>query len=122
MNHNPDNKHKIAYFLEGKGNWQPEKPAEYMIKMTRKQASTIFRARTRMIKIKGNYKNGHSEHICRACKTEEETQQHILKECIALHHGRGPEINPFVEDVNQLRDTATRIEEIIHELEDDRRT
>ena len=61
MNSNPENKHKIMYFLNGRGDWEPEKPANYMNKLTRKQASTIFKARTRMIKIKGNYRNGYNE-------------------------------------------------------------
>ena len=119
MNHNPENKHKIAYFLERKGHWQPEKPADYMHKLTRKQASTIFKARTRMMKVKGNYRKGYSEHMCRACKSEEETQQHVLNECVAIHLGREPPVNPFIEDVNQLKRIAADLDEIILDLEED---
>ena len=90
-----------------------------MNELTRKQTSLIFKARSRMIKIKGNYRNGYSEHLCRACKTEEETQQHIMKDCVALHLGRTTVIDPFIEDINQLRRTATEIDEVTRELEKD---
>ena len=77
---------KLKFFLDGKGIWSPEKPAEYMTKLTRKQTSIIFKARTRMIKVKGNYKNAHLQDlICRACHKEPETQHHVLYECEKLH-------------------------------------
>ena len=56
-----------------------------MKKLTRKQESTIFKTRTRMLKVKGNYKNGFPDLTCRACKKEDETQAHILYECDSLH-------------------------------------
>ena len=43
-----EGKSKTIFFLNGKDEWDPEKTAEYMNKMTRKQVSTIFKARTRM--------------------------------------------------------------------------
>ena len=72
----PDGKTKTVEFLENKGEWYPEKPAEYMNRLTRKQASIVFKTRTRMIKVKGNYKNGYSDLTCRACKGVQETQNH----------------------------------------------
>ena len=62
---------KLKYYLEGKL-WSPEKPAKYMEKLTRKQASTIFKARTRMTKFKGNYKNQYPDQM-RACKSLQNT-------------------------------------------------
>ena len=76
---------KLKFFLEGKTFWKPLEPATYMEKLTRKQASTIFKARTRMIKVKGNYKNGFQDMICRACRKAEESQTHVLYECEELH-------------------------------------
>ena len=55
-----------------------------MNKLTRNQASTIFRARTRMLKVKTNFKNGHTNLKCRMCGKQEETQKHVLEECEAL--------------------------------------
>ena len=80
-----EEKSKLKYFLDGKSMWSPEKPAEYMAKLTRKQASTIFKARSRMLKVKGNYKNGFQDHMCRACSKTMETQQHVLFTCEKLH-------------------------------------
>ena len=74
-------KSKLKHFLDGKGLWKPEEPADYMEKLTRKQASTIFKARTRMTKVKGNYKNGFPDQTFRACRNANETQAHILYEC-----------------------------------------
>ena len=104
-----------------------------MRKLTRKQASTIFKARTRMLKVKCNYKNGYTDLTCRACKKEPETQKHILYECIKIHpdittstaEPEQPERtdiyfeNPdmiFNENPDKLRTTATTISEILDDL------
>ena len=87
--------------------------------MTRKQASTIFKTRTRMIKVKGNYKNGHTDLTCRACKDVPETQQHVLEECQVIHpHGKptDKELNPFSENTNVLKETARNIDRIMEEI------
>ena len=57
-----------------------------MNQLTRKQVSTIFKARTRMLPIKNNYKTAYiTNKECRACGTEEETQNHVLQNCKELH-------------------------------------
>ena len=76
---------KLKFYLDGKKEWIPEKPAGYMLALTRKQASTIFKARTRMLKVKGNYKNGFKDLKCRACKNAQETQMHVIYECEKIH-------------------------------------
>ena len=114
-----EGKSKMTHSIEGRGEWEPEKPAAYMNKLTRKQASVIFKARTRMIKVKGNYKNGHADLTCRACKNTSETQKHALEECPVLHpHGKptNKEINPFAEDINVLKETARNIENIVEQI------
>ena len=70
-----EGKSKMEYFLEYKRDWQPGKRAKYMNELTRKQTSLIFKARARMLKVKGNYKNGHPNQTCRMCKSEGETQK-----------------------------------------------
>ncbi len=50
-------KSRVQYLLEGKPEWKPRKRPEYMNKLTRNQVSLVFQARTRMIKVKENYKN-----------------------------------------------------------------
>ena len=115
----PEGRSKMTHFLNGRSEWKPEKAAEYMNKLTRRQASTIFKTRTRMIKVKGNYKNGHPDQTCRACKAGEETQNHALAECQTLHpSGLPPKktMNPFSENTNVLKTTARNIENIVEEL------
>ena len=121
MSSRPEGKSKIIHFLDGKGEWKPEEPANYMYKLTRKQASTIFKTRTRMIKVKGNYKNGYTDLMCRACEGMPETQKHVLAECRVLHPNGGPaheEINPFSQNLNILKETARNIEKLIEEVND----
>merc|ERR1711895_59565 len=77
---------KLNFFLDGKTSWTAEVPAIYMTKLTRKQASTIFKARIRMTKVKGNYKNLFPNLRCRACKEEQETQKHVLQDCKTLQN------------------------------------
>ena len=123
MTENPENKSKIAYFLQGKKEWKPEQPAEYMKKLTRKQASTIFKARTRMTKVKDNYKNGHTDQTCRACKANPETQKHVIEECLAIHNTpKTSTINQFTEDINKLKIIAIDIDQAIEQIETPKRT
>ena len=113
---------KITYFLEGKGLWNAEQPATYMNELTRRQASTIFKTRTRMIKVKGNYKNAYTDLTCRACKIEIESQKHVLEDCRSLQSIRNSEpnsennIDPFTENRSNLIENATKIEKLIEYL------
>ena len=119
----PEGRTKIVHFLEGKGEWKAEEAAEYMNKMTRKQASIIFKTRTRMIKVKGNYKNGHQDQVCRACGNAEETQKHALIECPAIHPNGTMSrriVDPFSDNINVLKETAQNISSIIEELNSNR--
>ena len=93
-----------------------------MKELTRNQCSTIFKARTRMLKVTNNYKNGYKTLECRLCKKEPETQQHILETCESLHTiGTLPKVkeNDIFEDkVENLKTTAKNIKEIMEEFED----
>lgn len=109
----------MTYFLEVKDNWTTGTRAKYMNELTRKQASMIFRARSRMIKVKGNYKNGHLDLKCRMCKDYEETQNHILQECSVLHPNNSllvPKHRLFDEDTGTLGETANTLEIIMDRL------
>ena len=115
-----ENKSKMQFYLEGKQSWSTCKRAAYISKLTRNQASTIFKARTRMTKVKGNYKNGHKDLLCRLCGKNEETQKHILEECEKLKtvtKGISKEMI-FVENVEELLETAVRIQKRMEILED----
>ena len=74
-----------------------------------------------MIKVKGNYKNGHKDLTCRMCKNEEETQTHILEQCPKLHQNdalKVPMHQLFNEDVGTLRETANNIGKIMEKLDE----
>ena len=112
----------MQYYLEGKKNWNIGQRANYLNKLTRNKASTIFKARTRMLKIRANYKNGNKDLTCRACKETDETQQHILEECKELHKTL-PKVTKemiFVENIKELDKTAEIIGKIMDILEDQR--
>jgi Zn finger protein HypA/HybF involved in hydrogenase expression len=56
-----------------------------MNKLTRMEASAIFKARTRMLDVKNNYRDKYNDTKCRKCDAETETQEHILEECPGIH-------------------------------------
>ena len=90
-----------------------------MSTLTRKQSSLIFKARTRMIKVKSNYKNGFNDLNCRFCKNEEETQPHILEICPNLHPDdttKVPKHQLFSEDTDTLRAMANKLNDIMEKL------
>ena len=51
--------------------------------MTIVEKQFTFHARSRMLNLKSNFKQGNSDLSCRACRTDEESQRHILQ-CSAL--------------------------------------
>ena len=106
-------KSKMNYYYERRATpWEPKKRTEYMNKLTRNQASTIFKARTRMIKVKSNYKNGNTDMKCRLCGKSEETQKHALEECETINQTleKVTEQMIFNENTDELRTTANLIE------------
>ena len=112
-------KSKMAYYYEGKNNWNTGNRSEYMKQLSRNQASIIFKARTRMLKIKGNYKNGNESLKCSICKDKEETQGHILEECEKINE-IAPKVTKemiFSEEIEMLKEVAQKIERRIGILE-----
>ena len=102
------------------GCWNPGTRAKYMNELTRKQASLVFKTRTRMIKVKANYKNGHKDQTCRACKEEMETQDHALEKCPVIHKDDDIKVTKneiFTENTDTLRKLANNIEIIISKIE-----
>ena len=111
LHENSKNKSKMEYYLEGKQKWEVEQRANYLNELTRNHSSTIFKARTRMLKVKSNYKNGNPDLKCRACGNYEETQKHVLEECQEINKEL-PQITKdmiFKEDATELKNTAITI-------------
>lgn len=119
------NKSKIQHLLEGRQNWYPLDRPDYMNELTRKEASNIFKARTRMLDVKDNFRNKYQNLACRACNAADETQQHVLEECEVLH--LTGECKAFKEDIFQthedkLTTTAANIQNIMNQLENQAKT
>ena len=116
INNESEKKSKIKFLLEGKGQWTAGKRSPYMDKLTRNECSTIFKARTRMIDVKHNFRGKYENTVCRLCKTEEETQNHILNLCTMIH--KDDKLNTtqeeiFSDDTTKLTHTATKINSIL---------
>ena len=56
---------KVKYRLNGKKQRNPGTRATYLESMTRKECATIFRARTRMIRVSENYRGMIQDKTCR---------------------------------------------------------
>ena len=82
--HKAEGKTKTQYLLNNT-TWKPGTSKTYMNKLTRMEASTIFKARTRMLDVKNNYRGKHNNVTCRKCGETTETQEHILDECKGIH-------------------------------------
>lgn len=112
------NKSKALCALTGRDNWQPGQQPKYMREMTRNQVSTIFKARTRMLDIKANYKNKYPNQTCRICRITEETQEHVLAQCSPgdFTRQRITKKDLFDEVITNLTETAKKIEVIMEKL------
>ena len=102
--------------LTEKTEWIPGKIKPYLKYLTRKQASNIFRLRSRMAPIKENYKNKYPDQTCRLCKNQIETQRHILNECQVIHTDNKNKINEndiFKNSVQVLKNINQKWENIM---------
>lgn len=76
---NKANKSKIKYLTDG---YIGTEKTNYTNVLNRETTSILFKARTRMLDIKANYRNKYKEDMnCRLCHNAEETQEHILTQC-----------------------------------------
>ena len=58
------------------------KPAEYLLSknVRTEDVKTLFKLRTRMVEVKDNFRNSHTENMwCRLCHLFTENQQHLLE-------------------------------------------
>ena len=105
-------KSKTTFYLNNKEMVSAGKRAPYMDHLSRREVSAIFAARTRMLDVKANFKNKYSDTKCRWCKTEEETQQHIMEECEEINRSEIGKITTkeiFTEEIENIRRTARKI-------------
>ena len=55
------------------------------IRISREETQLIFKLRCRVTNVKTNMRNMYSEVICDACGIQEESQKHIIQECLKLN-------------------------------------
>ena len=73
-----------------------------------------------MLQAKNNFRGQQANLTCRACKTEDETQDHILYKCQAIHKTPILMVNPedlFSQDTKLLKITAKKLNKILEALE-----
>ena len=113
-------KSKIKYLLEGKGAWKPGTKPKYIQKLNRTLVRTIFKARTRMLDIKNNFRGKYQGIKCRGCGMADETQEHVLEECIKLHENNENKVTKeeiFSDNPDQNTKTAEKIQYIMKQIE-----
>lgn len=112
-------KTKTQYLLTNT-EWKAGQRPKYMKVLNRTEVSTIFKARTRMLDIKHNFKGKYQDTKCRLCSTAEETQEHILEKCHIIHKDETTKISTnriFNENPAELKVTAKIINRIILNLQ-----
>ena len=113
-------KSKVRHLLEGKTEWEAGVRPKYMNELSREKASIIFKARTRMIDIKNNFRNKYNDLTCRACGEETEAQEHVLENCPSIHTTEDSKVRHqdlFNESPEELRNTARKIREVLEKIE-----
>ena len=123
MEREGNGKSKVTYLLEGLGHsWKPGKRQQYLNALPRKQASILFKSRTRMLDVKNNFRGKYQNTQCRMCRDSIETQEHVLEECKQLHPTedtkvRKPDIFSENTESDINREIARKIEYIMEILE-----
>jgi hypothetical protein len=119
MKQKGENKSKVKFLLEGKQTNKSQKNKGYMNKLTRHEASTIFKARTRMLDVKNNFRGKHQNNVCRGCGNQNETQEHILEECNQIHPNEDCKVKKeeiFDEAPQKLKEIAKKINSTMEKL------
>ena len=76
-----EEKSTVKHWLDMREGEIPQRLANYLKTITRKQCTSIIKVRTRMVPVKANYGDRYQDKKCRLCQEEEETQKHVLSEC-----------------------------------------
>ena len=120
MSEKENTKSKISYLIQGQeGNDPTGKRKPYMEKLDRFQVSTIFKARTRMLDIKNNFRGKYNDLLCRGCGQASETQEHVLEQCAILHPEEStkvPKNEIFDEEPENLKTVSKKIDRTMKHL------
>ena len=85
-----EKKTKVNHWKKWKKETTVGQRPKYMDKPSRKQCNAVLRARASMLMVKENYKTGQEKtNLCRFCKEDKETQEHIIQECTKIKRMSG---------------------------------
>ena len=90
-----------------------------MKELKRMEASTIFKARTRMLDVKNNFRGKYKDTKCRKCTETIESQEHVLETCTGIHDDDTTKINTndiFDSNPTNLKTTAKQLTKILEKL------
>ena len=107
-----EKKTKVNHWKKWKKVTKVGQRPKYMDKLSRKQCSAVLRARASMIMVKENYKTGQENtNLCRFCKENKETQEHIIQECTKIERtcGKTSYEKIFEENTETLKTIAEEI-------------
>ena len=114
-----NSKSKVKHLIDGKVEWTQGTREKYMTELTRTETSTIFKARTRMLDIKNNFRGKYQTMECRGCGKEDETQEHVFNQCTGIHTTEESKIKNeeiFSTDTRALRRTTVKIQSTLERL------
>ena len=90
------------------------------IRISREETQLIFKLRCRVTNVKTNMRNMYSEVICDACGIQEESQKHIIQECLKLNENNDSikyekiyngSVSEKVEIVIKFEENFTKLQE-----------
>ena len=115
-------KRKVKFLVENLSDPCRPKVPPYMTELPRSDVSVIFKARTRMLDVKNNFRGKYPNMKCRACNEEIETQEHVFTGCEKLHSDESTKIklaDLFDDnaDITKMKDIANKIRRVINSID-----
>ena len=111
-------KSKCRFYLTCTNNIGQIKPNKwkYINQLTRREASMIFKSKTRMLDVKTNFKGKYKDTKCRHCEHLIEDQKHILEDCTRTTNNNRCQVTS--EEIKMstgilLKRTATKLMHIL---------
>ena len=111
---------ELSKLKELRKNKKEIRQERYMNLLTWEDARMIFKIRTRMTKIRKNYRNNYKCILCPRCNMEEESEKHLIETCTKIDRTDIQNIN--YEDVYKEETSAENLKKIarfIRKLEDE---
>ena len=110
-------KSKVTYLVSNTTS-SIDKMNLYLKKCTRVEASCIFKARSRMLDFKANFKGKYTDQSCRLCKNTVESHDHILFECPSNNFSIKKEDLFDDRNLHKIKKVAWEIKKLVNKLDD----